>query len=172
MLKKFLIYAGPISGTRVGTISFGKDLDRGWGWWESIKEKTKQWVESGIKHVEKGVSDWWGKVKENKFVNEIVGTAEFGWKVAQAYEKCKNLASMETILKNIYNDAKAVIKPILDQGNVKQQFKSKVVKDALKALYDRNVDHMKELLHCMDDVLPGPPRAISLSLAPAGGIYL
>ena len=79
---------------------------------------------------------------------------------------------METILKNIYNDAKAVIKPILDQGNVKQQFKSKVVKDALKALYDRNVDHMKELLHCMDDVLPGPPRAISLSLAPAGGILI
>ena len=39
-LKKIFICAGlPISGTRFDTIYFGRDLDRGWGWWDDIVKK-------------------------------------------------------------------------------------------------------------------------------------
>jgi len=31
----------PISGTRFDTIYFGRDLDRGWGWWDNIVKKLR-----------------------------------------------------------------------------------------------------------------------------------
>ena len=183
VLKKIFICAGPISGTRFDTIYFGRDLDRGWGWWDDIVKKTTEWVDKGVKAVENGVnaigngiSDAWDGFVDDlehvKFINETIHTIEFGAKVAQAYAKCQNLASANTVLNNIRKDALEVIKPILDKGNLKQQVDNGAVKDALKELLDRNVDRMDELLHCLDDVLPGPPQAVSIAVSPSGSIYI
>ena len=183
-LKKIFICAGlPISGTRFDTIYFGRDLDRGWGWWDDIVKKTTEWVDKGVKAVENGVnaigngiSDAWDGFVDDlehvKFINETIHTIEFGAKVAQAYARCQNLASANTVLNNIRKDALEVIKPILDKGNLKQQVDNGAVKDALKELLDRNVDRMDELLHCLDDVLPGPPQAVSIAVSPSGSIYI
>ena len=132
-LKKIFICAGlPISGTRFDTIYFGRDLDRGWGWWDDIVKKTTEWVDKGVKAVENGVnaigngiSDAWDGFVDDlehvKFINETIHTIEFGAKVAQACARCQNLASANTVLNNIRKDALEVIKPILDKGNLKQQ---------------------------------------------------
>ena len=183
-MKKIFICAGlPISGTRFDTIYFGRDLDRGWGWWDDIVKKTTEWVDKGVKAVENGVnaigngiSDAWDGFVDDlehvKFINETIHTIEFGAKVAQAYARCQNLASANTVLNNIRKDALEVIKPILDKGNLKQQVDNGAVKDALKELLDRNVDRMDELLHCLDDVLPGPPQAVSIAVSPSGSMYI
>ena len=169
-------------------------MDRGWGWWDNIVKKTTEWVDKGVKEVEKGVntikdgasdvlddigngiSDAWDgfmdDLEQIKFINETIHTIEFGAKVAQAIAKCQNLASASTFLNNMKNDIVAVVKPIIDKGNLKQQVENGAVKDALKELFDKNIDHMKELLHCLDDVLPGPPTAFSFSVSPSASIYL
>ena len=182
-LKKIFICAGlPISGTRFDTIYFGRDLDRGWGWWDNIVKKTTEWVDKGVKAVKNGVKDvangakdFLGDIVEDleqvKFINETIHTIEFGAKVAQAYAKCQNLASASTFLDNMKNDIVAVVKPIIDKGNLKQQVENGAVKDALKELFDKNIDHMRELLHCLDDVLPGPPTAFSFSVSPSASTY-
>ena len=183
VLKKIFICAGPISGTRFDTIYFGRDLDRGWGWWDDIVKKTTEWVDKGVEAVENGVnaigngiSDAWDGFVDDlehvKFINETIHTIEFGAKVAQAYARCQNLASANTVINNIRKDALEVIKPILDKGNLKQQVNNGAVKDALSELLDRNVDRMDELLHCLDDVLPGPPQAFSIAVSPSGSIYI
>ena len=182
VLKKIFICAGPISGTKFDTIYFGRDLDRGWGWWDDIVKKTTEWVDKGVKAVENGVnaigngiSDAWDGFVDDlehvKFINETIHTIEFGAKVAQAYAKCQNLASASTFLDNMKNDIVAVVKPIIDKGNLKQQVENGAVKDALKELFDKNIDHMRELLHCLDDVLPGPPTAFSFSVSPSASTY-
>ena len=158
-------------------------MDRGWGWWDDIVKKTTEWVDKGVKAVENGVnaigngiSDAWDGFVDDlehvKFINETIHTIEFGAKVAQACARCQNLASANTVLNNIRKDALEVIKPILDKGNLKQQVDNGAVKDALKELLDRNVDRMDELLHCLDDVLPGPPQAVSIAVSPSGSIYI
>ena len=158
-------------------------MDRGWGWWDNIVKKTTEWVDKGVKAVENGVKDvangakdFLGDIVEGleevNFINETIHTIEFGAKVAQAYAKCQNLASASTFLNNMKNDIVAVVKPIIDKGNLKQQVENGAVKDALKELFDKNIDHMKELLHCLDDVLPGPPTAFSFSVSPSASICL
>ena len=194
-LKKIFICAGPISGTRFDTIYFGRDLDRGWGWWDDMVKKTTEWVDKGVKEVEKGVntikdgasdvlddigngiSDAWDgfvdDLEQIKFINETIHTIEFGAKVAQAIAKCQNLASASTVLNKIRKDAVAVIKPILDKGNLKQQVENGAINDVLTGLFNRNVDHVQELLHCLDDVvlLDRALPAISISVAPQGSMY-
>ena len=183
-LKKIFICAGlPISGTRFDTIYFGRDLDRGWGWWDNIVKKTTEWVDKGVKAVENGVKDVANGVsdvlddivedlEQVKFINETIHTIEFGAKVAQAIAKCQNLASASTVLSKIRKDAVAVIKPILDKGNLKKQVENGAINDVLTGLFDRNVDHVQELLHCLDDVLPGPPQAVSIAVSPSGSMYI
>jgi len=111
-------------------------------------------------------------LEQVKFINETIHTIEFGAKVAQAYAKCQNLASASTFLNNMRKDALEVIKPILDKGNLKQQVENGAVKDALKELFYRNKDRIVEFSHCLDDVLPGPPTAFSLSISPSGMLGL
>ena len=183
-LKKIFICAGPISGTRFDTIYFGRDLDRGWGWWDDMVKKTTEWVDKGVKAVENGVKDVANGAKEIlgdvvegleevNFINETIHTIEFGAKVAQAIAKCQNLASASIVLNKIRKDAVAVIKPILDKGNLKQQVENGAINDVLTGLFNRNVDHVQELLHCLDDVvlLDRASPAISISVAPQGSMY-
>ena len=170
-------------------------MDRGWGWWDNIVKKTTEWVDKGVKEVEKGVntikdgasdvlddigngiSDAWDgfvdDLEQIKFINETIHTIEFGAKVAQAIAKCQNLASASTVLNKIRKDAVAVIKPILDKGNLKQQVENGAINDVLTGLFNRNVDHVQELLHCLDDVvlLDRALPAISISVAPQGSMY-
>ena len=141
-------------------------MDRwgGWGWFEKVKKETKKWVDKGKHHVEKTVSDWWHKVKDSGFYKTTIGTMEFGLKAIKMYSDCQVLTGKEkqAVLLDILNDAKTVIKPLLE----KKQLGSNI--DELKALFDRHKHQMLNLVHCMDAVLPHDIKALSLSLSIGG----